>query len=814
MKSLTLAALLLAALIPAPARADESCDIALLPSATLLLPYFEVRVDQPATQARTTVFSVINTSRQPQIARATIWTDWGYPVLTFNIFLTGYDVQDINLYDVLVRGVVAPDRGTSSTTTPGSRSASNSTGNPNFLPGAAQSCAVSNPRLPTPVLDAVRTALTLGSVATCAPAAVGETHPSIATGYMTIDVAGTCSPKGPHDPGYFDEILFDNVLTGDYRTIQPNAQTGNYASGTPMVHIRAVGAERPLPYTFYDRYAVGGRDRRQPLPSTFAARFIDGGPGLFETDLLMWREPLLGAGALCGEFERNRAPIAYVVRFDERENATVLGASPLMTPTAARVPTSSSDFPALSGSGDVGGWLYLDLDDSSAEGRPSQSWVVSNMSAEGRYSVAVEATALTNGCAVAEARFRPTSQTQNLADDSCDIAVLPAATLLLPYFEVEIDKPQATAVTTLFTVANVSSHPQIAKVTLWTDYGFPVLTFNTVLTGYDVQAINLYDVLAKGVINTEWGTRRPADKGETNPNFLPTALGECARQPQNLSEAMRDNVRSALTTGRFPLMCGAEAVGGTHAAAVGYATIDLVATCSGTMPTGGWYVNELLFDNVLTGDYEVVRPDPAHGNYAGGSPLVHLRAFPEGGKAGEYLPPRFHQTFWTDLTDMDGVRPGADRRQPLPSTFAARYIEGGSGGFLTDLLMWRAPAVMAGDCASLQQNARMGAAEVVRFDERENPFVFQPNCCFGAPLPPPAMRTPATASVRTSSDHFPLLTSGDVGGWMYLNLDNKARPQRRSQNWVVVRMFAEGRYSTETDATPLTNGCVGSAAAQ
>ena len=40
----------------------------------------------------------------------TLWTDWAYPMLTFNLFLTGYDMQSINLYDVFTRGAIAPDR--------------------------------------------------------------------------------------------------------------------------------------------------------------------------------------------------------------------------------------------------------------------------------------------------------------------------------------------------------------------------------------------------------------------------------------------------------------------------------------------------------------------------------------------------------------------------------------------------------------------------------------------------------------------------------------------------------------------------------
>src|SRR5437763_1088789 len=94
---------------------DDSCDVKVTPAATLLLPYFEV--DLSNTGVRTTLFSITNVTRYPQIAHVTLWTDWAYPVLNFNVFLTGYDVQAINLADVLVRGIVAPPTGTTSATT-------------------------------------------------------------------------------------------------------------------------------------------------------------------------------------------------------------------------------------------------------------------------------------------------------------------------------------------------------------------------------------------------------------------------------------------------------------------------------------------------------------------------------------------------------------------------------------------------------------------------------------------------------------------------------------------------------------------------
>ena len=55
---------------------------------------------------------------------------------------------------------------------------------------------------------------------------------------------------------------------------------------------------------------------------------------------------------------------------------------------------------------------------------------------------------------------------------------------------------------------------------------------------------------------------------------------------------------------------------------------------------------------------------------------------------------------------------------------------------------------------------------------------------------------------------YPQLANGAVGGWMYLNLDNSTTDSPlASQNWVVVSMRAEGRYSVDFDAAWLANGC-------
>src|SRR5689334_6697311 len=102
---------------PTTTNNDDSCDIGNAPAATLLLPYFDVDFKSAQPTARTTLFTITNVSNLPQIAHVVIWTDWSFPSIDFNIFLTGYDVQAINLYDIFARGVIAPSSGTSSDVT-------------------------------------------------------------------------------------------------------------------------------------------------------------------------------------------------------------------------------------------------------------------------------------------------------------------------------------------------------------------------------------------------------------------------------------------------------------------------------------------------------------------------------------------------------------------------------------------------------------------------------------------------------------------------------------------------------------------------
>ena len=84
---------------------------------------------------------------------------------------------------------------------------------------------------------------------------------------------------------------------------------------------------------------------------------------------------------------------------------------------------------------------------------------------------------------------------------------VPAATLLLPFFQVDSHDP-VNGVNTLFSINNASATAILAHVTVWSDQSVPVLDFDVYLTGYDVQTISLRDILLNGTMPLTKMSRR------------------------------------------------------------------------------------------------------------------------------------------------------------------------------------------------------------------------------------------------------------------------------------------------------------------
>jgi hypothetical protein len=389
-------------------------------------------------------------------------------------------------------------------------------------------------------------------------------------------------------------------------------------------------------------------------------------------------------------------------------------------------------------------------------------------------------------------------------DDGCDIANLPAATLLLPYFEVDLDDFEGE--TTLFTVTNVGDRARVVRVTLWTDYGFPIVSFNVYLTGYDVQSINIRDVLASGRIGADEGTGTSVSPiGELSRTAgAGYNLANCTRIP-HLSPEMVARLQDAFTLGRIALPSGMCTVGNAHVNAIGYATMDVVSQCTDVMPIDrSYYTEDLRYENVLMGEYQQLNPGQA---YAQGGAMVHIRAVPEGGTE-RGLTTNFPRTFYERLTFSSGEDTPTDGRQPLPSSFVARWINGTGAAFETSFKIWRELSLHDLTGCGADDDA-LSVAEIVVFDEAEN-AVTQARPPAGDP-PRPAVpgNLPAAALVNVSDDDFfPRLPNGATAGWVYLNLDSRdPEATHAEQAWVISSMRAEGRYSVDMDATGLGNGC-------
>ncbi|HSN68169.1 MAG TPA: hypothetical protein VLV48_02925, partial [Thermoanaerobaculia bacterium] len=446
-------------------------------------------------------------------------------------------------------------------------------------------------------------------------------------------------------------------------------------------------------------------------------------------------------------------------------------------------------------------------------------------------------------------------------DDSCDISVMPAATLLLPYFEVDFASASSGARNTVFTLTNVTEQPQIAHVTIWTDWSYPVIDFNLWLTGYDVVPVSLYEILRNGQIpptgydisNIGVYSVGSATTGSGNPNHDLASIGDpdtgCASLPGPINGTLLGRIQTALTTGVYGTCTRA---GGANSVAVGYVTVDVANKCSQLLPDDpAFYTNDILWDNSLIGEYMIINSSTTSGNFAGGNPMVHIRAIPEGGPLANAhlgtpaftLSPdpvlgrvdatavttNFPFTFYDRYTGAM-ANPEIDRRQPLPGRFAARYIQDtatGPTGFATNLIIWRE----GGDTGVVECSSTTGTAwnngipaqAITRFDEQENPNVSAG--CRVSPCAPEIFETTheETQSVATSNTTFfppDNTVTADLGGWMYMDLNgmegmgtatvaplNGRRTNFETQNWVAIQMFAEGRYSVLYDAAQLENGC-------
>jgi hypothetical protein len=369
--------------VPAPAAADGADRLTHQPAATLLLPYFEVDLPKkPGSKpkGRTTILSINAADATAMLAHVTIWSDLGVPVTAFDVYLTGYDVQTVDLAEVIAgrlpqtasagqdpQDVVSPQGDVSQDI--------------NFA-----SC---NGILPYPedlgpdFVDHMRASLTgeasplFGGL--CAGRDYDEKKP-VARGFVTVDAVNQCSLLFPSQPGYFVSGGFgvannQNRLWGDYAYVDRGKKL---VKGGTLVGVRADAADSltsvPGNYTFYMRHvAAVASDNRQPLATNFGGRFVNDPKDPFfpgGTDVYAWRDSKVAnvSPFTCG-LQPPWFPLSQeqIVVFDEEENPQV----PVLPPVPPLPPEVVIPFPAMAQKVRVGGpdlpvlfergWIFMNL---------------------------------------------------------------------------------------------------------------------------------------------------------------------------------------------------------------------------------------------------------------------------------------------------------------------------------------------------------------------------------------------------------------------------------------------------------------------
>ena len=273
-------ALLLASLAfnPAVAQAVPTGE----PGITLLIPYFEVDLDQP--DGLTTLFSVSNSnpaSTSRVLAHGIVWSDWGLPVYSWDFYLGPGDMVSYNVRDLVTYGAFP------ATHPPA---------------GFGQHCARPLAAgLGPDALAALQRRLTgrpdpVDGLCSSEP----RLDSSIATGSITIDYVRDCSHDGIDDP--FDDGYLTGqtpiagelpTLFGDFFLVNPAADLAEGYSAYALHRAASSGD------TFWEGIERPNL-RREPLSTAWRLRFLVGGPFAARTSFFVYhRRVVPPAPAAC-----------------------------------------------------------------------------------------------------------------------------------------------------------------------------------------------------------------------------------------------------------------------------------------------------------------------------------------------------------------------------------------------------------------------------------------------------------------------------------------------------------------------------------
>jgi hypothetical protein len=423
---------------------------------------------------------------------------------------------------------------------------------------------------------------------------------------------------------------------------------------------------------------------------------------------------------------------------------------------------------------------------------------------------------------------------------TCTIDQRPAATLLVPYFQVSVAADDSIISTgpgardTLVTIGNASSAPMIAHVSIYDRYSVLRLDFNIALTGYDIQAMRMSDVIS-GILPVT----TDSDGHDTCQEYGSNTVGKGAAvypDPEGFIRVKplsptspQDNV---LATTNYPVPAFgpglgviknlADECGDRQLLATGYMVIDHANYCNLSDPTdSAYFFNDAIGnENNLWGEIIFTSGEglPTYGistvNLEADNTLLSA--------AGDYLnddgPPvrTFYARYWEPNADdilCSNCAGGAERdlnlnapwdygygdgREPLGLNWAVRWFDLTSSGILTtNFQVWRSSYTISGKDSWCKDGLEEPTVTLTFFDEDENTTT-QGVC--PSPCTQPTFNFPWETQQRniTSFSH-PL---NAAAGWVDMSFVNNNDGDILDQAWVGYAF--EGSVALESVLIPGT----------
>jgi hypothetical protein len=363
---------------------------------------------------------------------------------------------------------------------------------------------------------------------------------------------------------------------------------------------------------------------------------------------------------------------------------------------------------------------------------------------------------------------------------------VPAATLLLPYFEVDLANENGAQ--TSIRLTNSSASASMTRVTLWTDWGIPTHYFNVYLTGYDSSEIDLRLIFKGHIPRTADAGDDPSDTiSPRSPiaqdiNF-PSSTVISTQLPPATVTGLR-NAHTGLASSLLAGNCGGRALGDNLAR--GYVTIDDLRTgdLTNASNSAAYLQNTLGSRNLLLGSAITINRSL---NLMSSEALVHIEASttnPITNTSGE-------PTFYGAINGYTAT----DKREPLGTSWQVRYMNGGLFPQGSSVIVWQDPGQIVNPvaCGNTPAPFPLSLGVLAAFDEQEQ--VVRTPVIFGTPLGSSLTSFPVVTQRVAASALTPFSF-----GFLNLNfntISGNAVTARR-QAVVSVQHRANGRFMVAT----------------